>query len=657
MAAVMAATTASPAAAAAAPADTSPPPPPPPAVPGVAAPSGVSLYVGDLDETVAETQLFTIFSQMGLVTSVRVCRDAVTRRSLGYGYVNYSSGADAVRAMEALNYTPINGKTIRIMWSHRDPSTRKSGVGNIFIKNLDESIDNKALHDTFIAFGPILSCKIAHQDGRSKGYGFVHFETDEAANLAIEKVNGMQLVGKKVFVAKFVKRSDRLAATGETKFTNVFVKNLDPEMAEEEINEHFSTFGVITNVVIMKDENDKSKGFGFVNFDDPEAARAAVETMNNSQLGSRTIYVGRAQKKAEREQILRRQFEEKRMEQFQKYQGANLYVKNLDDSIDDETLKQEFSRYGNITSAKVMRDEKGISKGFGFVCFTSPEEASRAATETNGLMINGKPIYVAMAQRKEIRQAQLQQQYAQRMSGLMPPPGAQVAAAYPPVYYAAPPALLPQVPQRQGLMYQPVMRPGWRTGPLAPPGRPSLQPLPPYALVPNAQRQQRQVRNRPPGGQPLAQIPQLQIPQPQAIQPGGYKENGRNQQQRPRQAMKYVNNGRPRDGAAAGGPVLMVPGNMPMGGNDVLSMMSAASPQQQKQLLGERLFPLVRTHQFDLAGKITGMLLEMDNSELLVLLETPEALASKVDEAVQVLQQHSKASTVPSSPLAEVPVA
>ncbi|EFJ38579.1 hypothetical protein SELMODRAFT_74731 [Selaginella moellendorffii] len=625
----MAATTASPAAAAAAPADTSPPPPPPPAVPGVAAPSGVSLYVGDLDETVAETQLFTIFSQMGLVTSVRVCRDAVTRRSLGYGYVNYSSGADAVRAMEALNYTPINGKTIRIMWSHRDPSTRKSGVGNIFIKNLDESIDNKALHDTFIAFGPILSCKIAHQDGRSKGYGFVHFETDEAANLAIEKVNGMQLVGKKVFVAKFVKRSDRLAATGETKFTNVFVKNLDPEMAEEEINEHFSTFGVITNVVIMKDENDKSKGFGFVNFDDPEAARAAVETMNNSQLGSRTIYVGRAQKKAEREQILRRQFEEKRMEQFQKYQGANLYVKNLDDSIDDETLKQEFSRYGNITSAKVMRDEKGISKGFGFVCFTSPEEASRAATETNGLMINGKPIYVAMAQRKEIRQAQLQQQYAQRMSGLMPPPGAQVAAAYPPVYYAAPPALLPQVPQRQGLMYQPVMRPGWRTGPLAPPGRPSLQPLPPYALVRNKK------------GVPLS-ISSYIV---------GVM------QQRPRQAMKYVNNGRPRDGAAAGGPVLMVPGNMPMGGNDVLSMMSAASPQQQKQLLGERLFPLVRTHQFDLAGKITGMLLEMDNSELLVLLETPEALASKVDEAVQVLQQHSKASTVPSSPLAEVPVA
>jgi len=102
------------------------------------------------------------------------------------------------------------------------------------------------------------------------------------------------------------------------------------------------------------------------------------------------------------------------MDRMNRYQGVNLYVKNLDDTINDEQLRKEFQPYGTITSAKVMIEE-GRSKGFGFVCFSSPEEATKAVTEMNGRIVGSKPLYVALAQRKEDRKAHLTSQYMQRM--------------------------------------------------------------------------------------------------------------------------------------------------------------------------------------------------------------------------------------------------
>ena len=198
-----------------------------------------SLYVGDLHPDVTEALLFELFNAVGPVASIRVCRDSVSRRSLGYAYVNFHSVVDAERALETMNYTLIKNRPCRIMWCHRDPSLRKSGSGNVFIKNLDKSIDNKALYDTFSAFGNILSCKVATDDtGGSKGYGFVHYETQDAATLAVTKVNGMLLNGKKVFVGFFVPRKDR-ADTGsaaESTFTNIFIKNVPTDLEDDAVN-------------------------------------------------------------------------------------------------------------------------------------------------------------------------------------------------------------------------------------------------------------------------------------------------------------------------------------------------------------------------------------------------------------------------------------
>merc|ERR1719410_2725739 len=74
------------------------------------------------------------------------------------------------------------------------------------------------------------------------------------------------------------------------------------------------------------------------------------------------------------------------------------------------------------------------------------------------------------------------------------------------------------------------------------------------------------------------------------------------------------------------------------GGALTAAALAAAPAGVQKQMLGERLFPAVSRFQPALAGKITGMMLEMDNSELLMLLESEQQLKGKVDEAMRVLE-------------------
>ncbi|XP_009775186.1 polyadenylate-binding protein 2-like [Nicotiana sylvestris] len=625
---------------------------PPPVVGNSQVVVSTSLYVGDLDFNVNDSQLYDLFNQVGQVVSVRVCRDLSTRRSLGYGYVNYSNPTDAARAMEVLNFTPINGKSIRIMYSHRDPSIRKSGAANIFIKNLDKSIDNKALHDTFSSFGNILSCKIAtDSNGQSKGYGFVQFDSEGAATSAIAKLNGMLINDKQVYVGHFLRKQERDSAVSKTKFNNVYVKNLAESTTDEELKNTFGEFGNITSAVVMRDADGKSKCFGFVNFESADDAAKAVEALNGKKFDDKEWYVGKAQKKSEREQELKSKFEQTAKEVVDKYKGVNLYIKNLDDTIDDDKLKELFSEFGTVTSCKVMRDPSGISRGSGFVAFSTPEEASKALSEMNGKMIVSKPLYVAFAQRKEERRARLQAQFSQLRPVAMAASMAPRMPMYPPgapgmgqqlFYGQAPPGM---IPPQAGFGYQQQLVPGMRPG---------GAPLPNFFMPLVQQGQQGQ---RPGGRRGAGPVQQTQQPMPMM-----------QQQMLPRGRMYRYPPGRngqeaPIPGLAGG--MLSVPYDMggmlpreaamgqPMPISTLASALANAPPEQQRTMLGESLYPLVDQLEHEHAAKVTGMLLEMDQTEVLHLLESPEALKAKVNEAMEVLKNVQQANS-PADQLASL---
>jgi len=264
-----------------------------------------------------------------------------------------------------------------------------------------------------------------------------------------------------------------------------------------------------------------------------------------------------------------------------------LYIKNLEEDITEERLQNEFATFGAIRSCKIMYDDNGVNKGFGFVCYTTPEEAQRAINEMNNRPLSGynKPLYVALHEPAELRKQKLAQRHAARSKG--------VRGEAAPLYYTN-----GNVPS--GYVYRAQPRVWQYTQP--------NYPVP----HPNSQR----------GGSSRS-----------GGRGGGNR--ARNQRHHPAQVSPIPP---PQE---IGMPGLQPPQAIP---ELTLQVLSAYPFETQKLLLGERLYPLIHAIQPHLAGKITGMLLDSGwgADELLSLINDEAKLKNKVEEAINVLRSSSQ---------------
>ncbi|MBW0501962.1 hypothetical protein O181_041677 [Austropuccinia psidii MF-1] len=170
-----------------------------------------TVYMGNLDERCTDALVWELMLQAGPVVNVHLPKDRVSMSHQGYGFCEFLTEDDAEYACKIMNQIKLYGKPIRVNKASSDRKQVDIGA-NLFIGNLDANVDERMLYDTFSTFGTLVqTAKIARNPttGQSNGYGFVAYESFEAADTAIESMNGQFLMNKAITVQYAFKKDGK----------------------------------------------------------------------------------------------------------------------------------------------------------------------------------------------------------------------------------------------------------------------------------------------------------------------------------------------------------------------------------------------------------------------------------------------------------------
>lgn len=399
-----------------------------------------SLFVTDLDASVTETDLYDLFGKHGQVLSVKICREICTGVSRGYGFVNYSSLRDATKARKLLNFEPLNGTPIRVMLSNQDSNLKSRGA-TVFFKDFDKSIDDECIEELFSTFGTIITSELAiDNNGQPKGFGYVMFNEKKAAEDAIHALEYKVVQDCAITIGPFICKEERdrekTKRDREKKmFQNypvLYVKNMTTVVYNEEVQSAFCVYGRLVHTYVVRDDGGYVTGSGFVVFENFDEAVSAIKGLNGKHpstingLRPQNIadsdpvwYVGWANSMFKTKGRRQCRCEKRKCGIHKKLEGVNLYIKNFDDNMTEKKLKLLFSDFGMIIYSKVVLDSQGLSRGYGFVGFVTPEDATKAMHALNGKIIGRKRLHVSVAQRRKERKGNLHAVREQCCEGTM----------------------------------------------------------------------------------------------------------------------------------------------------------------------------------------------------------------------------------------------
>lgn len=164
-----------------------------------------------------EELVYELFLQFGPVVNVYMPKDRVSGSHQGFGFVEYRGEEDADYAIKVANMIKLYNKPIRVNKAASDKKDADVGA-NLFVGNLDPSVDEKMLYDAFSAFGVVLGAPKIMRDpdtGQSKGFGFVSFDSFEASDAAIDAMDNQFLCNRPISVQYALKRGSRHERHGD----------------------------------------------------------------------------------------------------------------------------------------------------------------------------------------------------------------------------------------------------------------------------------------------------------------------------------------------------------------------------------------------------------------------------------------------------------
>jgi len=268
----------------------------------------------------------------------------------------------------------------------------------LFAADLPEDTCEEDLYGFFTGYKMVTS-KVVQNINNT--YAFVNFETRNDAERARRELNGVTIQAKYASGINKISKPVRLcryeSRTGLSSIDprcNLLVKNLSPQVSAHLLWNTFIKYGDVRSSKLMIDIMGESKGFGFISYYRWEDAVKAKEQLNDKDLLGKNLKINFLEKG--RRHVVKKN---------------NIYVKEIPKkNFTEKELIELFSKFGKINSAVILKDEKGESKGFGFVCFEKPEDAEKAKNEMNGKKVFDdveNKLYVSFALKKAERKEEL----------------------------------------------------------------------------------------------------------------------------------------------------------------------------------------------------------------------------------------------------------